>query len=98
MNFIERKINAIKRKYRNAVAINYIKNNGLINEAQIFTHMTLYELVSIHKLLKNNNIEVALEIGSYLGASSTFIANAIKETGKLYCIDTWGNDFMDYKD
>jgi predicted O-methyltransferase YrrM len=39
-----------------------------------------------------------VEIGSYLGASSCFIAHGIKASGKsskLYCIDTWKNDAMD---
>ena len=38
-----------------------------------------------------------VEIGSYLGASSCFIAAGIKRAGgasKLYCVDTWLNDSM----
>lgn len=38
---------------------------------------------------------VAVEIGSYLGASSCFIADGIrKRGGTLYCIDTWENQTM----
>lgn len=77
----------------------YILRKGLSVDSKIFTHMTLVERVGIHKLLLNirKNLN-CVEIGSYLGASSTFIANAIGENGKLYCIDTWGNHFMDYGD
>jgi predicted O-methyltransferase YrrM len=38
-----------------------------------------------------------LEIGSYLGASGTLLAEAIKRktgSGKVYCVDTWNNDAM----
>lgn len=36
-----------------------------------------------------------VEIGSYLGASSCFLAAAAMETrGRLYCIDTWQNEGM----
>lgn len=37
-----------------------------------------------------------VEIGSYLGASSSFLASAAKEKdGILYCVDTWKNEGMD---
>ena len=38
-----------------------------------------------------------VEIGSYVGASSCFIAEGIRAAGgdtRLYCIDTWRNDAM----
>jgi predicted O-methyltransferase YrrM len=40
---------------------------------------------------------LAVEVGSYLGSSSLFIASALKARGKgslLYCVDTWLNDAM----
>jgi len=41
---------------------------------------------------------VYVEVGSYLGASSTFIAAGIMKRqaadARLYCIDTWNNDAM----
>ena len=38
---------------------------------------------------------VAVEIGSYLGASSCYLAEGLrKRGGKLYCVDTWANDAM----
>jgi predicted O-methyltransferase YrrM len=37
---------------------------------------------------------VIVEIGSYLGSSSSFLAAGLRK-GKLYCIDTWENHGMD---
>lgn len=37
----------------------------------------------------------ALEIGSYLGASSCYLAAGLAERdGRLYCVDTWRNETM----
>lgn len=38
---------------------------------------------------------VALEVGSYLGASSCYLAAGLKlQSGILYCVDTWENQTM----
>jgi predicted O-methyltransferase YrrM len=42
--------------------------------------------------LKNSD-SCVVEIGSYLGASSCFLAEGLK-SGRIYCIDTWQNDAM----
>jgi len=70
--------------------------NGLKEADRIFTHMTFDEKKELFGLAKEIN-SVVVEIGSYLGASSCFIAQGIKRSGscsKLYCIDTWKNDAM----
>ena len=41
----------------------------------------------------------AVEVGSYLGASSAVLAEAMRrgsssESGRVFCIDTWANDAM----
>ncbi|QIL21422.1 class I SAM-dependent methyltransferase [Thermomonas sp. HDW16] len=36
----------------------------------------------------------AVEIGSYLGASASFIAAGLAEGGRVLCIDTWTNNAM----
>jgi cephalosporin hydroxylase len=62
----------------------------------IFSHMRCSEKILLYRLprgLKEGSI--ILEIGSYLGASSTFLAAGAKECGSVvYCIDTWMNDAM----
>lgn len=94
-----KKFYVLKNKFQTFSAKVYIRKKGLSVDSKIFTHMTLAERVEIHKLLfKIDKPLTCVEIGSYLGASSTFIANAIGEKSKLYCIDTWGNHFMDYDD
>jgi predicted O-methyltransferase YrrM len=60
------------------------------------THMTRRELGVLHDLAAN--VRVAgnvLEIGSYLGASSCYLAGALSlRNGRLYCVDTWKNQTM----
>lgn len=62
----------------------------------IFTHLTDQEKHTLLKLARGvPRGGVAVEIGSYLGASSCFLAMGLrKKSGKLYCIDTWNNDSM----
>lgn len=69
------------------------KNIYFLNNIQ--THLTKEEKYKLYKLssLKKG---VAVEIGSYLGSSSCFIALARKKKpgGMLFCVDTWQNDAM----
>jgi predicted O-methyltransferase YrrM len=37
-----------------------------------------------------------LEIGSFKGKSSAFLAAGLREGGRLVCVDTWCNDAMPY--
>jgi predicted O-methyltransferase YrrM len=62
----------------------------------IFTHLTNEEKYILFRLAKTiPKCGVAVEIGSYLGASSCFLAMGIsKQAGRLYCIDTWQNESM----
>jgi predicted O-methyltransferase YrrM len=43
----------------------------------------------IEKLMKYNKITTAIEIGSWLGASTRHIASLLQPSGKLYAVDTW---------
>lgn len=61
------------------------------NMPDIKTHLTLEEKYLLHTSISHNSI--CVEIGSYLGASSCYIA-ASKNCQKLYCIDTWANEGM----
>jgi predicted O-methyltransferase YrrM len=67
---------------------------------EIPTHLTDKEKITLFQLssakaqsLPNNML--AVEIGSYVGASTSFLAAGIGEmNGLVFCIDTWTNDTM----
>lgn len=60
----------------------------------IFTNLTIIGRLLLYKLSLSLKLKPTIvEIGSYFGASSTFLAYAAKEKkGKLYCVDTWKVD------
>jgi predicted O-methyltransferase YrrM len=74
----------------------YLAVHGLRAESSIFTHLTPQEKVELHRIASRlGPSSVAVEIGSYLGASTSFIANALStKKGNLYCVDTWQNETM----
>lgn len=39
---------------------------------------------------------LVLEVGSYQGRSSGFLAHGLRNGAKLVCVDTWNNDTMPY--
>jgi predicted O-methyltransferase YrrM len=39
---------------------------------------------------------LALEVGSFKGKSSSFLASGLKSTSRLVCVDTWDNSAMPY--
>lgn len=64
--------------------------------SKIFTHTTNEEKYKLFELASQKK-GVFVEIGSYVGASSCYIAEGILSGGKkskLYCVDTWENDAM----
>lgn len=72
-----------------------IRNSNLRKSDQIFTHLTTQEKRKLFELAsKVEQGSYAVEIGSYLGASSCFIAAGLRDSSKLICIDTWENDAM----
>lgn len=63
---------------------------------KIYSHLTLEEKLTLVSLARSYE-GTFVEIGSYLGSSSCFIAEGILQSGRkshLYCIDTWQNDAM----
>jgi predicted O-methyltransferase YrrM len=64
--------------------------------SRIPTHMTIEELEFLYKSARDlASGSVIVEIGSYLGASASFLAaGGWTRVSKLYCVDTWENDAM----
>lgn len=74
-----------------------IWRHGLSSAATIETHLTMEEKLALFNLVRTKRPRVIVEIGSYLGASSCFMAAAIARyrlNSRLYCVDTWRNDAM----
>ena len=64
---------------------------------QITTHLTQDEKNILQELASTTNGSIFVELGSYLGASSCYIASGIQSAGKmatLFCVDTWANEGM----
>lgn len=74
----------------------YLKNAGVANADSIFTFTNKRELAALYKLAAAcPHDTVALEIGSYRGASSCYIAGGLAQVnGHLFCVDTWQNETM----
>jgi predicted O-methyltransferase YrrM len=72
-----------------------VEKAGSPRARDIPTHMTRAELNCLHGLaVALGNGPRLLEIGSYLGASSRFLAAGMQPGGRLYCVDTWQNETM----
>ena len=71
---------------------------GKASAWNISTHTTKLERLRLYRLaLKQPDDAVALEVGSYLGASACFLAEGLSRlpgNAKLLCVDTWHNDTM----
>lgn len=65
-------------------------------ENKIYTHLTIAEKRTLFQLAcALPPSAIVVEIGSYLGASSVFLAKGLGHSGgKLYCVDTWKNQGM----
>ncbi len=84
------------RMTQNALRRRELADLSLERALSIQTHMTIAELDAIYRLaLDIPQGGRALEVGSYLGASSCRIAAALfSNDGRLYCVDTWENETM----
>jgi predicted O-methyltransferase YrrM len=68
----------------------------------IQTHLTDREKIALYRIAsevsaKKKQCFSFVEIGSYIGASSSYLAAGLAKnhrSGKVYCIDTWNNDAM----
>jgi predicted O-methyltransferase YrrM len=92
------RIKLIRRFQMNAsrLLVSISDNQRKKQADRIFTHLTSEEKYVLYRLAKAvPKGGVAVEIGSYLGASSCFLAMGLrKHSGRLYCIDTWQNESM----
>ncbi len=81
------------RRLETALRARQLADAGTKSAARIHTHMTALELHSLYDLA--TEASTVLEIGSYLGASSCYLAAALSmHGGRLYCVDTWANETM----
>jgi predicted O-methyltransferase YrrM len=80
--------------YQSVIFSNYIKNlpkpySDLTELLPFNNHGWYSNPIWIEKLMKNNKITIALEVGSWLGLSTRHIASLLQPNGKLYAVDTW---------
>jgi len=73
----------------------FAKSHHLEKTLTIPTHLTYDEKIKLFEMAGQKKEGVFVEIGSYYGCSSSFIAAAIDDNkAKLYCVDTWNNETM----
>jgi len=91
-NFAMNAAAATERIYRGRE----LADAALANAAKIHTHMTPLELNTLYDLASGaTETKRVLEVGSYVGASSCYLAAALSiNGGHLYCVDTWSNETM----
>jgi predicted O-methyltransferase YrrM len=62
------------------------------------THMSKRERLLLYRLVRRNKkVRIILEVGSYLGASTTVLAAGLidsRRNGCVHCVDTWKNEAM----
>lgn len=86
----------ISTKFQSFIIERELEKIGCSNAKHIFTHVSVRELNTLYTLAREIGESVrVLEIGSYLGASSCYIAAALASSGgHLFCVDTWENQTM----
>ena len=82
--------------YYRLIMLKLLKKSIFSKVNRIPTHLTLKEKIKLYELAKQS-LGNLVEVGSYLGASSCFLAMGINDKkikSKLFCVDTWQNDGM----
>ncbi|HSX10880.1 MAG TPA: class I SAM-dependent methyltransferase [Chlamydiales bacterium] len=62
------------------------------NEAKLYPfngHGWYANAKALEKLIKEKNVTVAIEVGSWLGKSTRHIASCLPNGGKIYAVDHW---------
>jgi predicted O-methyltransferase YrrM len=72
-----------------------LRRRGFRNVAQIPTFTVVPELEALFLLARKCRPGArVLEVGSYLGASTCYLAAGLSPTGTIVCVDTWQNQTM----
>ena len=82
--------------YYRLITLKLLKKHNFSKANKIPTHLTLKEKIKLYELARQTSGKF-VEVGSYLGASSCFLAMGIRDNktnSKLFCVDTWQNDGM----
>lgn len=95
-NYLSKKLNFLSQRSEELIWKQRLQSAGVPNANRIPTYTSLNELRTLYTLAsqcpKNS---LSIEIGSYLGASSCYIAAGLTHiNGSLVCIDTWENETM----
>jgi predicted O-methyltransferase YrrM len=87
---------ALSTKVDDYVIERQLRKLGVGHARRIRTHTTREELHALFRLARQCPPGAnALEIGSYLGASTCYIAAGLAQHGgRLFCADTWLNETM----
>lgn len=52
-------------------------------------HGWFMNATQLESIIRSKSIKIVIEVGSWLGCSTRFIASSIDEGGKVYAVDTW---------
>jgi predicted O-methyltransferase YrrM len=90
------RLNNHSEKIDSLLVRRHLEKADVANADSIFTFTSKRELRALYKLAAAcPQGAVALEIGSYLGASSCYLAAGLaRVSGHLICVDTWKNETM----
>lgn len=96
-NFACRKTEAMPQHANNKSKLKIENDSGNPQIFSILTHLTEAEKLKLYETANNLavNNPIIVEIGSYLGASTSFLATGVKaKDGKVFAVDTWENQGM----
>lgn len=73
----------------------FVLRHGLASADAIETHLTRAEKQTLFRMARERRGGTAAEIGSYIGASASFLGHGLKAPGaRLYCIDPWSVEYV----
>lgn len=89
-------IQSLCTNFQSYVVERHLRKAGVGHAHSIFTHTIPTELHALFYLARACSPAAhVLEIGSYLGASTCYIAAGLAQKGgTVFCVDTWSNETM----